>query len=49
MDGVCFQDAYQESGHRMVRHENSAILTGGLTDGDNVSDGIYESRSKSSI
>ena len=27
--------------HRMVRHENSAILTGG-SDGDNVSDGIYE-------
>ncbi len=28
--------------HKMVRHENSAILTGGLTDGDNVSDGIYQ-------
>jgi hypothetical protein len=28
-------------GHTMVRHENSAILTGGH-DGDNVSDGIYE-------
>jgi N-acetylneuraminic acid mutarotase len=28
-------------GHTMVRHENSAILTGGR-DGDNVSDGIYE-------
>ena len=27
--------------HRMVRHENSAILTGGR-DGDNISDGIYE-------
>jgi hypothetical protein len=29
-------------GHEMVRHENSAILTGGLSDNDNVSDGIYE-------
>ena len=29
-------------GHKMVCHENSAILTGGLSDGDNVSDGIYE-------
>ncbi|CAB4032958.1 E3 ubiquitin- ligase PDZRN3-like [Paramuricea clavata] len=29
-------------GHKMVRHENSAILTGGLSDGDNVSDAIYE-------
>jgi hypothetical protein len=29
------------NGHTMVRHENSAILTGGR-DGDNVSDGIYE-------
>jgi hypothetical protein len=28
--------------HKMVCHENSAILTGGLTAGDNVSDGIYE-------
>ena len=28
--------------HTMVCHENSAILTGGRTDGDNVSDGIYE-------
>jgi hypothetical protein len=28
-------------GHEMVRHENSAILTGGR-DNDNVSDGIYE-------
>ncbi|CAB4005560.1 E3 ubiquitin- ligase PDZRN3-like [Paramuricea clavata] len=28
--------------HEMVCHENSAILTGGLSDGDNVSDGIYE-------
>ena len=28
-------------GHTMVRHENSAILTGGR-DGDNVSDEIYE-------
>jgi N-acetylneuraminic acid mutarotase len=28
-------------GHTMVRHENSAILTGGCN-GDNVSDGIYE-------
>ncbi|CAB4012469.1 E3 ubiquitin- ligase PDZRN3-like [Paramuricea clavata] len=28
-------------GHTIVRHENSAILTGGC-DGDNVSDGIYE-------
>ena len=28
--------------HKMVCHENSAILTGGLSDGDNVSDGIYE-------
>ena len=30
------------SGHKMVRHRNSAILTGGLGDGDNVSGGIYE-------
>jgi N-acetylneuraminic acid mutarotase len=29
-------------GHKMVCHENSVILTGGLTAGDNVSDGIYE-------
>jgi hypothetical protein len=29
-------------GHKMVCHENSAILTGGLSDGGNVSDGIYE-------
>jgi hypothetical protein len=28
-------------GHTMVRHKNSAILTGGR-DGDNVSDGTYE-------
>ncbi len=28
--------------HKMVTHENSAILTGGFTDGDIVSDGIYE-------
>ncbi|CAB4034450.1 kelch 40a [Paramuricea clavata] len=28
--------------HKMVCHENSAILTGGLTAGDYVSDGIYE-------
>jgi hypothetical protein len=29
--------------HAMVNsHENSAILTGGLRNGDNVSDGIYE-------
>ena len=28
--------------HTMVCHENSAILTGGRTDGDSVSDGIYE-------
>ena len=28
-------------GHKMVCHENNAILTGGI-DGDNVSDGIYE-------
>ena len=28
--------------HKMVCHENSAILTGGLSDGDTVSDGIYE-------
>ncbi|CAB4039740.1 kelch repeat-containing [Paramuricea clavata] len=26
----------------MVSHENSAILTGGLSNGDNVSDGIYK-------
>jgi uncharacterized protein YoxC len=29
-------------GHKMVCHENSSILTGGLSDGGNVSDGIYE-------
>ena len=29
-------------GHKMVRHENSAILTGGLGDDKDVSDGIYE-------
>ncbi len=29
------------NGHRMVRHENSAILTGGDSDGD-IADGIYE-------
>jgi N-acetylneuraminic acid mutarotase len=29
-------------GHEMVCHENSAILTGGLSDGDNLSDVIYE-------
>ncbi|CAB4038367.1 E3 ubiquitin- ligase PDZRN3 [Paramuricea clavata] len=29
-------------GHKMVCHENSAILTGGLSDDGNVSDGIYE-------
>ena len=29
-------------GHKMVRHGNSAILTGGIGDGDNFSDGIYE-------
>ena len=29
-------------GHKIVRHGNSAILTGGLGDVDNVSDGIYE-------
>jgi N-acetylneuraminic acid mutarotase len=28
--------------HKMVCHENSAILTGGFGDGENVSDGIYE-------
>ena len=28
--------------HKMVRHGNSAILTGGTGDDDNVSDGIYE-------
>jgi hypothetical protein len=30
------------SGHKVICHENSAILTGGDSDGDNVSDGIYE-------
>jgi hypothetical protein len=29
-------------GHKVICHEDSAILTGGLSDGDNVSDGIYE-------
>ena len=29
-------------GHKMVGHGNSAILTGGLDDADNVSDCIYE-------
>ncbi len=29
-------------GHKIVGNENSAILTGGLTDDDDVSDGIYE-------
>ncbi|CAB4041611.1 E3 ubiquitin- ligase NRDP1 [Paramuricea clavata] len=29
-------------GHTMVCHENSAILTGGISNDDNVSDGIYE-------
>ena len=29
------------SGHKMVHHENTAILTGGR-DGNNISDGIYE-------
>jgi hypothetical protein len=33
---------YKCRSHEMVRHENSAILTGGLRDGNNVSDGIYE-------
>ena len=28
--------------HKIVSHENSAILTGGLTDGNIVSDGIYK-------
>ena len=28
--------------HKMVRHRNNAILTGGFDDGENVSDGIYE-------
>ena len=28
--------------HKMVRHGNSEILTGGLVEGDNASDGIYE-------
>ena len=30
------------SGHKMVCHENSAILTGGRIDNDNTSDGIYK-------
>ena len=29
-------------GHKVICNENSAILTGGLSDGDIVSDGIYE-------
>jgi hypothetical protein len=29
-------------GHKVICHENSAILTGGLSDDNNVSDGIYE-------
>ena len=29
-------------GQQIICHENSAILTGGLGDNDNVSDGIYE-------
>ena len=29
-------------GHKVICHENSAILIGGLTNGDNVSDEIYE-------
>ena len=29
-------------GHQMVSSDNSAILTGGLVEGDNASDGIYE-------
>ena len=29
-------------GHKVICHENSTILTGGLSDGDNISDGIYE-------
>jgi hypothetical protein len=33
---------YKCRGHKMVCHQNSAILTGGRSDGDNVSDGIYE-------
>ena len=35
------------SGHKMVCHENNAILTGGI-EGDNVSDGIYEIKLNSS-
>ena len=30
------------NGHKMVCHENNAIQTGGRTDRDNVSDGIYQ-------
>jgi hypothetical protein len=33
---------YKCRAHKMVCHENSAILTGGLSDGHNASDGIYE-------
>jgi N-acetylneuraminic acid mutarotase len=33
---------YKCRAHKMVCHENSAILTGGLCDGHNASDGIYE-------
>jgi hypothetical protein len=33
---------FECNGHKMMCHENSAILTGGLSDDDNVSDGIYE-------
>ena len=29
-------------GHKMVRYENSVVLTGGRVDADNASDGIYE-------
>jgi hypothetical protein len=29
-------------GHKLICHENSVILTGGLSDGHNASDGIYE-------
>jgi N-acetylneuraminic acid mutarotase len=32
---------FESNGHKMVCHENSAILTGGR-DGDNFSDGIHE-------
>jgi hypothetical protein len=33
---------YKCRAHKIVRHDNSAILTGGLSDGGNGSDGIYE-------